>query len=141
MAAANVIFRAMCRRLGYTDEGATQLVDTEGINTMRALRGLKPNKVKLICEQMRSPGGADPGIVVSAGAETNLTTAACVVHDWWRMLRPYGGADIILDPSDLFDDADRQKELEDEWDNSQASFAAVTDSADFCGSWRSLTRI
>ena len=81
MAAANVAFRAMHRRLGFTEGGATQLVDTEGINTMRALRGLKPNKVKLICKQMRSPGGDEPGIVVSAGAEINLTTAARVAHE------------------------------------------------------------
>ena len=104
MTAANVAFRAMHRRLGFTEAGATQMVNTEGINTMRALRGLKPNKVKLICKQMRSPGGDEPGIVVSAGAEINLTTAARVAHDWWRMSRPYDAGDVQLDPSDLFDD-------------------------------------
>ena len=126
--AANVAFRAMYERIGFTNEGATILADTENIISMRALKRLKPEKVKLICKQMRSPGGANPGITVSAGAEINLTTAARVAHDWWRMSRPYGAANIDVEPSDLFDDADRQKELEGEWDNSQASFAAIADS-------------
>ena len=56
-----------------------------------------------ICNAIRSPGGAGAGVHVTDGAEHNLVIAAAVSLNASCVLRTIEGAEIRLDPSDLFD--------------------------------------
>ena len=113
--------------MGYSQAGATHLTENEKVKTMSALRRLDAPKLALIGKRMVNPGGTTASIAVTATAELNMTTAAYIARYWDRSSRPYGPAAIVVEPSDLFDEAELQESLEKEWDNSNAIFNRVTD--------------
>lgn len=126
---ANVAtWKSFHRRMGYSPAGAEHLTQNEKVKTMSALRRLDARKLSLIGKRMVNPGGTTASIAVTASAELNLATAAYIARYWERASRPHGPADIVLDPPQLFEEAEIQEALETDWGNTSAVFNRVVDS-------------
>ena len=113
----DVAFDAMYVRLGFSDPAATELVRTEGINSLRLLGGLNADRVKYLVKAICRPGGAAIGHAVSETAEHHLIVA-CHICKYWRCTSRESKtcADLVT-TGDLFEEAERQMELEKNWDN------------------------
>ena len=70
-------------RLGFSAPSATELVRTEGINSLRLLGGLNADRVKYLVKAICRPGGAAIGHAVSETAEHHLIVA-CNIYKYWR---------------------------------------------------------
>ena len=121
--AAIASFKAMFRRLGFTEAAAGQLSseDGEGLNSLDNVKALTDDRARAVCKAVRRPGGAGDGHAVSERAEHNLMICAYVVNFWIRTSRDSKTVpDLIIDPDTLFSTrAQRQKELEASWDNAE----------------------
>ena len=98
-----VAFKAMYKAIGFSDDAATKLTDTEVVDSMPKLSRITSARASKICKAIRSPGGAGAGVHVTEGAEHNLVIAAAVTLNASRVLRTIECAEIRLDLSDLFD--------------------------------------
>ena len=98
-----VAFKAMYKAIGFFDDAATKLTDTEVVDSMPKLSRITPARASKICKAIRSPGGAGAGVHVTKGAEHNLVISAAVELNAYRVLCKMECAETRLDPSDLFD--------------------------------------
>ena len=106
-----VAFKAMYKAIGFSDDAATELTDTEShITSARASK---------ICKAICSPGGGGRGVHVTEGADHNLVIAAAVALNASRVLRTIECAEIRLDPPECFDLHEGQKFLEVQWVNKE----------------------
>ena len=107
-----VAFKAMYKAIGFSADAATELTDTEVVDSMPRLSRIKSARASKICKAIRSLGGVGAGVHATEGAEHNLVIAAAVALNASRVLRTIECAEIRLDPSDLFDLHEGQKLLE-----------------------------
>ena len=98
-----VAFKEMYKAIGFSDDAATDLTDTEVVDSMPKLSCITSARAFKICKAIRSPGGAGAGVHVMEGAKHNLVIAAAVALNASRVLRTIECADIRLDLSYLFD--------------------------------------
>ena len=96
-----VAFKAMYKAIGFSDDAATELNDTEVVDSIPKLSLIKSARASKICKAIRSPGGAGAGVHVTEGEMHNLVIAATVALNASRVLRTIECADIRLDPSDF----------------------------------------
>ena len=73
-------WKALHKRMGYSQAGADHLVASEKIKSMSALRRLDARKLSLIDKRMVNPGGIVVSIGVTATAELNMATAAYIAR-------------------------------------------------------------
>ena len=111
MAANVATWKAFHKRMGYSQAGADHLVTSEKIKTMSALRRINARKLSLIGKRMINPYTLAT-IGVTSEAVVNLSTAAYIARYWERASRPHGPAEIVIDPPDLFEEAEIQESLE-----------------------------
>jgi hypothetical protein len=102
--AANLV-RAMYSRIGFTNRADDNIVDIQGIDSVRELGYLNDEDVINLCKTIRRPGGHLPnpafvaggaeqptipytGIMVSQRAERNMQLAAYTVRHHARSAGP-----------------------------------------------------
>ena len=110
-------FKAMYKAIGFSDDAATKLTDTEVVDSMPKLSRITSAHASKICKAIHSPLVAGAGVHVTEGAEHNLVIAAAVALNASRFLRTIECAEIRLYPSDLFDLHEGQQLLEGQWVN------------------------
>ena len=118
-----VAFKAMYKAIGFSDDAATKMTDTEVVDSMPKLSRITSARASKICKAIRPPGGAGAGVNFTEGAEHNLVIAAAVALNASLVLRTIECADIRLDPSDLFDLHEGQLLLEGQWVNKELADA------------------
>jgi hypothetical protein len=101
--AANQL-RAMCARIGFTNGANDNIIDVQGIDSVRELEYLNDDDCINLCKTIRRPGGHLPnpafvaggnmpatiaykGIMVSQRAETNMQLASYTVRHNTRISR------------------------------------------------------
>ena len=88
----------MYKAIGFSDDSATELTDTEVVDFIPKLSRITSARASKICKDIRSPGGAGAGVHVTGGAEHNLVIAAAVALNASRVSRTIECAEIRLDP-------------------------------------------
>ena len=114
-----VAFKAMYKAIGFSDDAATELTNTEAVDSIPKLSRITSARASKICKAIRSPVVAGTGVHVTEGAEHNLVIASIVARNASRVSRTIECADIRLDPSDLFDLHEGRKLLERQWVNKE----------------------
>ena len=71
-------FKAMYKAIGFSDDAATDLTNTEVVDSMPKLSHITSVRASKTCKAIRSPGGAGAGVHVTEGAEHNIVIAAAV---------------------------------------------------------------
>ena len=66
--ATKVGFKAMYKTIGLSDDAATELADTEVVDSMPKLSRIKSARASKICKAICSPGGAGTVVHVTEGA-------------------------------------------------------------------------
>ena len=112
-----VASKAMYKAIGFSDDAATELTDTEVVDSIPKLSHITSTHTSTICKAIRSPGGAGAGVHVTEGAEHNLVIAAAFALNASRVSRTIECAEIRLDLSYLFDLHEGQQQLEGQWVN------------------------
>ena len=89
---------------------------------------MNADRVKYLVKAICRPDGAAIGHAVSETAEHHLIVA-CHICKYWRCTSRESKtcADLVT-TGDLFEEAERQMELEKNWDNNLAIFHAFTNS-------------
>ena len=82
-----VAFKAMYNVFGFSDNAATELTDTEVVDSMHKLSRINSARASKICKAIRFPGGAGAGVHVIEGEEHNLVIAAAVALNATCVLR------------------------------------------------------
>ena len=82
-----VAFKAMYKAIGFSDNAATELTNTEVVDSMPKLSRITSGRAFKICKAIRSPGGAGAGVHVMEGAEHNIVIAAAVALNASCVLR------------------------------------------------------
>ena len=122
----DVAFNAMYKRLGLSAPSATELVCTEGINILRLLGVLNVDRVKYIVKAICRPGRSAIGNDVSKTSEDHLIVA-CHICKYWRCTsRESKTCAKLVTTGDLFEEAERQIDLERIWDKNQEICHAFT---------------
>ena len=123
-----VVFNTMYKRLGFSALATTELVRTEGINSLRLLGGLNIDCVTSLVKAILRPAGDAIGNDVSETLENHFIVA-CHIYKYWRCTSQQSKtcADLVTNGY-LFEKEERQMELGRTWDNNQAIFHAFTDS-------------
>ena len=98
-----VAFKEIYKAIGFSDDAATKLTDTEVVDSMPKLSRITSARASKICKAIRSPGGAGAGVYVTEGVEHNILIAGAIDLNASRVSRKIECADIRLDPSDLFE--------------------------------------
>ena len=114
-----VSFKAIYKAIGLSDDAATELTDTEVVDSISKFSCITYARASKICKAIHSPGGAGAGVHVTKGAEHNLVIAAAVALNASCVSRTIECAEIRLDPSDLFDLHEGQQLLEGQWVNKE----------------------
>ena len=114
-----VAFKAIYKAIGFSEDTATELTDTEVMDSIPKLSCITSERASKICKVIRSPGGAGEGVHVTEGADHNLVIAAAVALNTSLVSCTIECAEIRLDPSDLFDLHEGQKLLEGQWVNKE----------------------
>ena len=96
-------FKAIFKAIGFSDDAATKLTDTEVADSIPKLSRITSTRASKICMAIRSPGGAGTRVHVTEGAEHNLVIAAAVALNNSHVSHTIECADIRLEPSGLFD--------------------------------------
>ena len=94
-----VAFKAMYKAIGLSNDAATELTDTEVVDSMLRLSRIKSLHASKICKAIRSPGGAGAGLHITEGAGHNLVIAAAVTLNASHVSRTIKCADIRFYPS------------------------------------------
>ena len=110
-------FKAMYKAIGFSDDAATKLTDTEVVDSMNKLSRITSAHASKICKAIHSPVVAGAWVHVTEGAEHNLVIASDVALNASCVLRTIEYAEVRLDPSDLFDLHEGQQLLEGQWVN------------------------
>ena len=118
-----VVFKAMYKAIGFSDNAATKLNNTAFVDSTSKLSNITSALASKICKTIRSPGGAGVGGHVIEGADHNLVIAAAVALNASCVLRTIEYTEIRLDPSDLFDLHEGQQLLEGRWVNKERADA------------------
>ena len=114
-----VAFKAMYKAIGVSDDAATDLTDTEVVDSMPKLSCITSAHASKICKAIHSKGGVGAGVHVTEGAEHNLVIAAVVALNASHVLRKIECAEIRMELSDLFDLHQGQKFLKGQWVNNK----------------------
>ena len=93
-----VAFKAMYNAIGLFDNAATELTDTEVMNSMPKLSRITTACASKICWAIRFPGGAGAGVHVTEGEDHNIVISVAVALNASRILRTIECAEIRLDP-------------------------------------------
>ena len=102
----------MYKAIGFFNDAATELTDTEVVDSIAKLSRITSARASKICKAIRFSWGAGAWIYVTEGAEHNLVIAAVVALNASRVSRTIKCAEIRLDLSDLFDLHEGQQLLE-----------------------------
>ena len=113
--ATKVAFKAMYKVIGFSDNAATELTDTEVVDSMLKFSRITSVRASKICKTIRSPEGAGVGVDVTEGAEHNLVIAAAIALNASRVSRTIECAEIRFDPSDFFDLHEEGQWVNKEW--------------------------
>ena len=105
-------FKVMYKAIGFSDNAATEMTDTEVVNSMPKLSRITSARASKICKAIRSPGGAGAGVHVTEGSDHNLVIAAAVALNASRVSCTIKYAEIRLAPLDLFHLHEGQQMLE-----------------------------
>ena len=97
-----VVFKEMYKAIGFSDNAAIKLTDTEVVDSMPKLSRITSARAFKIYKAIRYPGGAGTEVHVTEGAEHNIVIAAAVALNASSVSRTIECAEIRLDPSDLF---------------------------------------
>ena len=73
-----VAFKAMYKAIGFSDDAATELIDTEVVESMPKFSRITSARTSKIFKAIRFPRGARAGVHVPEGAEHNLVIAEAV---------------------------------------------------------------
>ena len=73
-----VSFKAMYKYIGFSNDVATNMTDTQVVDSMPKLSRITSARASKICKDICSPGGAGAGVHVTEGAEHNIVIAAAV---------------------------------------------------------------
>ena len=123
----HVAFNVMYVRLGFSAPSATELIRTEGINSLRLIGGLNVDHVKSLIKAIIRPGGVAIGHAVSETSEHYLIVACQICKYWRRNSRESKTCAELVTTGDLFEEAERQMDFKRNWDNDQESFHAFND--------------
>ena len=82
-----VAFKAVYKAIGLSDDAATELTDTEVVESVSKLSCITSARASKICKAIRSPVGVGAGVHVTEGADHNLVIAAAVALNASRVLR------------------------------------------------------
>ena len=91
---ATVALRAVLRGIGFTQDAATYIVDTQGFDTAEDFAMLSDDEATNLCKVTRRPGGLNnqnnpnPGLSVSLKAENNLKLMCYYYRFRQRTSRP-----------------------------------------------------
>ena len=107
-------FKAMFKRIEFSDAAAVVLVDTEGIDTMAKLAKITSVRASKLAKAVRSPGGEGVGTHVTKGAEHNLVIAAAGANDTLCVSPTITYAAILAPDSSQFKRHDQQRLMEEE---------------------------
>ena len=75
------MFKAMFKRIEFSNGAATVMVDTKGIDTMTKLAKSTSTGASKLANGICSTGGTGTGTHVTEGAEYNLVIAATVANN------------------------------------------------------------
>ena len=114
-----VAFKAMYKTIGFSDDTATKVTDTEVVDSMPQLFRITSVRASNIYKAIRPEGGAGAGVHATEGAEHNLLIAVAVARNASRVSCTIECAEIMLYPSDLFDLHEGQQLLEVQWVNKE----------------------
>ena len=109
------VFKAMYKAIGFSDDAANKLTNTEVVESMPKLSCIKSTRASKICKAIRSPVVAGAEVHVTEGAEHNLVIALAVALNASCVSCTIECAEIRLESSDLFDLHEGQKLLEGQW--------------------------
>ena len=98
-----VAFKAMYKAIGFSNDAATKLTDTEVVDSMPKLSCITSVCTSKFCNAIRYLGEAGAGVHVTEGVEHNLVIAASVALNASHVLRTIECTEIRLDPLNLFD--------------------------------------
>ena len=65
--ATKVAFKEMYKAIGFSDDAATKLTDTEVVDSMPKLSRITSVRASKICKAIRSPEGAGAGYMPQKG--------------------------------------------------------------------------
>ena len=122
----DVSFNTMYERLRFSAPAATELFRTKVINSLRLLCGLNVNRVNSLVNAIRRPGRSAIGNSVSETAEHHFIVARHICKYWRHTSRQIQTCADLVTTGDLFEEAERQMDLERTWENDQAVFHAFT---------------
>ena len=113
-------FKAMFKRIEFTNAAANILVKTEGIDTMANLAKITSARASKLAKAIRSPGGAGVDTHVTKGAEHNLVIAEADANDTIRVSLTIKCSEILAPDSFQFEQHEQQRLMEEEWDDKGA---------------------
>ena len=126
MAMNDVAFNVMYMRLGFSAPAETELVRTEGINSLRLLGGLNIDHVKSLVKAICRSCGAAINHAVSETAEHHLIVACHICKYSSLTSRESKTCADLVTSGDLFEEAEHKMELKRNWDSDQEIFHAFT---------------
>jgi len=100
--AANNASRTMLTGLGFSQAAADEIYNNQGIDSIDEWKEMDEDSVATLCKVLRRPGGtaqgggANPGVMVSARAETNAKLAVFFIHHRVRVSRDVDYRDVTL---------------------------------------------
>ena len=107
-------FKAMFKRIKFSNAAANVLVDTEGIHAMAKLVKITATRASKLAKATRSPGGMGTCTHVTKGAEHNLVIAAAGANDTLCVSPTITYAAILAPDSSQFKRHDQQRLMEEE---------------------------
>ena len=96
-------FKAMFKRIEFSDAVANVLVDTEGIDTMTKLAKITSARASKLAKATCFPGGMGTGTHMTEGAEHNLVIDAAVANDTLHVSCTIKCAGILAPSSSQFE--------------------------------------
>ena len=113
-------FKAMFKRIEFSNATANVLVDTERIDTMAKLAKLTAGRASKFVKDIRSTGGTGAGTHVTEGAENSLVICTTVANDILCVSCTIKCAELLAPDSSLFERHEQQQLMEEEWDHKTA---------------------
>ena len=133
--------KTMLGLLGFSEEAANKIYDVQGINAISEWKEMDDEAITTLCKVLRRPGGtaagggADPGVMVSARAETNLKLAVFFMKHQERVSRGVQWSDVTLSEIRKLS---RQREMEDKTSDSGTADTPKVDPKDWSKTMESL---
>ena len=124
----NVAFNALYKRLVFSAPSEMEVVRTKGINSLRMFRSLNIDRVKYLVKTIFFSDRAAIGNAVSETAGHHLIVAYHICKYWRRTSWQSKTCVDLVTTGALFEEAERQMELERNLDNDQSISRAFTDS-------------